>query len=64
MYINWEGFHDVEEFNTGPHSTGIKEYIIGLGELYITLGVSHSINIKEYNIVICELYIITSSHTA
>jgi hypothetical protein len=47
MYINWEGFHDVEEFNTGPHSTGIKEYIIGLGELYITLSVSHSINIKE-----------------
>ena len=52
MYINWEGFHDVEEFNTGPHSTGIQEYIIGLGELYITLSASHSINVKEYNIVI------------
>lgn len=32
MYVNWEGFYDVEEYNNGPHSTGIKEYILGIGK--------------------------------
>jgi hypothetical protein len=32
MYVNWDGFHDVEEYNVGPHSTGIKEYIVGIGK--------------------------------
>ncbi|VDI61828.1 polycystin 2 [Mytilus galloprovincialis] len=31
LYINWDGFHDVEEYETGPHATGIKEYILGIG---------------------------------
>ncbi|XP_076117799.1 uncharacterized protein LOC143085385 [Mytilus galloprovincialis] len=31
LYINWDGFHDVEEYDTGPHATGIKEYILGIG---------------------------------
>lgn len=32
MYVNWDGFYDVEEYNNGPHSTGIKEYILGIGK--------------------------------
>ena len=32
MYVNWDGFHDVEEYNVGPHSTGIKDYIVGIGK--------------------------------
>ena len=32
MYINWDQFYDVDEYNTGPHSTGIKKYILGIGE--------------------------------
>jgi hypothetical protein len=32
MYVNWDGFQDVEEFSVGPHSTGIKEYILGIGK--------------------------------
>ncbi|XP_063415906.1 uncharacterized protein LOC134697555 [Mytilus trossulus] len=31
LYINWDGFRDVEEYDTGPHATGIKEYILGIG---------------------------------
>ncbi|XP_071123173.1 uncharacterized protein [Mytilus edulis] len=31
MYVNWDGFYDVEEYDNGPHSTGIKEYILGIG---------------------------------
>jgi hypothetical protein len=32
MYVNWDGFYDIEEYNNGPHSTGIKEYILGIGK--------------------------------
>ena len=32
MYVNWDNFQDVEEFNNGPHPSGIKEYILGIGE--------------------------------
>ncbi|CAC5386462.1 unnamed protein product [Mytilus coruscus] len=31
LYVNWDGFHDVEEYEVGPHSTGIKQYILGIG---------------------------------
>ncbi|CAG2247188.1 unnamed protein product [Mytilus edulis] len=31
LYVNWDGFRDVEEYGVGPHSTGIKEYILGIG---------------------------------
>jgi len=34
MYVNWDGFQDVEEFSVGPHPTGIKEYILGIGKCY------------------------------
>lgn len=32
LYVNWDGFRDVEEYGVGPHSTGIKEYILGIGK--------------------------------
>lgn len=32
MFINWDGFNDVEEFKTGPHASGIKEYILAIGK--------------------------------
>ncbi|CAC5422078.1 unnamed protein product [Mytilus coruscus] len=31
MYVNWDSFYDVEEYTNGPHSSGIKEYILGIG---------------------------------
>ncbi|XP_076113973.1 uncharacterized protein LOC143082259 [Mytilus galloprovincialis] len=31
MYVNWDNFQDVEEFDNGPHPSGIKEYILGIG---------------------------------
>ncbi|XP_071123054.1 uncharacterized protein [Mytilus edulis] len=31
LYVNWDNFQDVEEFNNGPHPSGIKEYILGIG---------------------------------
>ncbi|CAG2233138.1 unnamed protein product [Mytilus edulis] len=31
LYVNWDGFHDVEEYGVGPHSTGIKQYLLGIG---------------------------------
>ncbi|XP_052067298.1 uncharacterized protein LOC127706680 [Mytilus californianus] len=31
MYVNWDNFQDVEEFNNGPHPSGIKEYVLGIG---------------------------------
>lgn len=34
LYINWDGFRDVEEYDTGPHATGIKEYILGIGKYW------------------------------
>ena len=32
MYFYWDGFEDVEELKVGQHSTGIKEYILGIGK--------------------------------
>jgi hypothetical protein len=32
MYVYWDGFEDVEELKVGQHSTGIKEYILGIGK--------------------------------
>ncbi|KAK3103765.1 hypothetical protein FSP39_021725 [Pinctada imbricata] len=31
MYVNWDSFRDVEEFNTLAHSSGIQDYTFGLG---------------------------------
>ncbi|XP_062569401.1 uncharacterized protein LOC134231455, partial [Saccostrea cucullata] len=31
MYINWETFLDVEEFQTGSHPSGIQNYVLGIG---------------------------------
>ncbi|KAJ8299760.1 hypothetical protein KUTeg_023820 [Tegillarca granosa] len=31
MYINWDSFIDVEDMGFSPHSTGIKEYELGIG---------------------------------
>ncbi|CAC5386466.1 unnamed protein product [Mytilus coruscus] len=31
LYVKWDGFHDVEEYGVGPHSTGIQQYILGIG---------------------------------
>lgn len=31
MSINWQTFQDIEEFQTNSHSSGIQDYILGIG---------------------------------
>lgn len=37
MSINWETFQDIEEFQTNSHSSGIQDYILGIGMSLIVL---------------------------
>ena len=54
MYVNWDGFQDVEEFNVGPHTSGIKHYILGIGKSYKTSNFVNDVLRKEYNILTCN----------
>nr|XP_034332757.1 uncharacterized protein LOC105327902 isoform X2 [Crassostrea gigas] len=31
MYVSWDSFEDVEEFQTSPHTSGIQNYELGIG---------------------------------
>lgn len=31
MYVSWDSFEDVEEFQTIPHTSGIQNYELGIG---------------------------------
>lgn len=31
LYVNWESFQDVEEFQTISHASGIQNYKLGIG---------------------------------
>lgn len=32
LYVSWDSFVDVEEYDQAVHSSGIKEYQVGLGK--------------------------------
>lgn len=34
MFISWDSFEDVEEFQTISHSSGIQNYMLGIGNLF------------------------------
>lgn len=35
MFISWDSFLDVEEFGNTIHKSGVKEYFVGVGKVYI-----------------------------
>lgn len=37
MYVSWDSFEDVEEFQTIPHTSGIQNYELGIGACLISL---------------------------
>lgn len=34
LYVNWETFQDVEEFQTISHASGIQNYQLGIGMIF------------------------------
>lgn len=34
LYVNWETFQDVEEFQTISHASGIQNYQLGIGKIF------------------------------
>lgn len=35
LYVNWETFQDVEEFQTISHASGIQNYQLGIGKILL-----------------------------
>lgn len=53
MSINWETFQDIEEFQTNSHSSGIQDYILGIGMSFcfcfdLIFSVLRTLSIKIY----------------
>lgn len=41
MYITWDSFKDVEEFQTISHSSGIQSYMLGIGIHFFRMSSLH-----------------------
>ncbi|KAK3101031.1 hypothetical protein FSP39_000383, partial [Pinctada imbricata] len=67
MYINWDSFRDVEEFNTLAHSSGVQDYTFGLGTssggndmvAFYSVGVVNHVALHNLNLQSGHIYYAT-----
>nr|XP_034301655.1 uncharacterized protein LOC105322112 [Crassostrea gigas] len=67
MSINWETFQDIEEFQTNSHSSGIQDYILGIGTsiggndmvAFFSVGVVNHITLHDLKLQSGHIYYAT-----